>query len=450
MALGLRERVAARLVSLAAILVVVVTVSAPTAVYLLGLRAVRIEADATANQVAALISREAVQRPRLWQYDSLKLLGHIRAHQLRDDIVHIDLVDGAGVPTAHDETIDPDYLRVAPIIWDSAPVELSGHRVGAVWVGASTRSVRSDALLMLLPFGFLGLALAGMMYWFPLAALEQADGRIRALIDRLEGSQRELQSLNENLEQEVERRAAALKTALDDLRELSVRAVRMQEADRRALARDLHDSAGQALTAIRINLQLLDGLVGRGEAPKLEKLVGRTTEMVDATLEEVRRAVNRLGPAVLDDVGLGPAVQRACEDLAEASDLVVQCQVKDLPAELAPAVESTCYRIVQESLTNISRHAAASRVDVALTTTETEIHVSVRDDGGGFDPDQVGPRSRGLVGMRERVELLGGGLVLDSAPGKGTRVEARVPKLPRGGDESGIRLESEPDGSGRV
>lgn len=432
MPLILRQRIARRLATLAVVLIVVVTVSAPTAVYLLGLRTLRIQAHATASQVSALIGREAGQRPRLWEYDSLKLLGHIRAHRLREDIAHIELVDAAGVPLAPEPEADLDAVGDMPMVWAVAPIELAGHPVGAVWVGASTTGVRTGALAMLVPFGVLALVLAGMMYWFPLAALERADRRIGALIRRLEGSQRDLQSLNETLEQEVERRAAALRNALRDLREVSSRAVRMQEAERRGLARDLHDSAGQALTAIRINLQLLGGLVSEAPGGDLSKLVRRTTDMVDDTLEEVRRAVNRLGPAVLDDVGLGPAVERICDDLADAADLEVECQVEGLPDRIDPAVETTCYRIVQESLTNVARHADASRVRVAVRgggsgPEGAEVEVEVRDDGRGFDPHAVGGRSHGLVGMRERVDLLGGVLEIRSEPGDGTRISARVP-----------------------
>jgi signal transduction histidine kinase len=209
----------------------------------------------------------------------------------------------------------------------------------------------------------------------------------------------------------------------------------MQEAERRAIARELHDSAGQALTAIRIHLQLIEDLVARLEGgdttlvPKARDLASRTATMVDETLEEIRRAVNTLGPAVLDDVGLEEAVRRAGEDLADALGIEVECAIRLRDVALPPAIETTCYRLVQESITNITRHADASRVELELVVDDAEVRVRVRDDGRGFDPaeDRARP-SRGLVGMRERAELLGGHLEIDSAPGEGTTVLAVLPR----------------------
>lgn len=432
----LRSYLGSRLGPLAVLLVVVVSVTAPVALFVLGHQTLELQAHESANQVADVIRREAEQRPRLWKYDTPKLLAHLRSYRRQDNIVRIDVVDADG------QLIDPDEpelrakLSEQPLFWQSAPVVLADETVGAVWVAVDASEVRREALQMLLPFGALGLLLAGLMYWLPLRAMGSAEDRVRGLLDRLRESQLALASLNENLEHTVETRSSELSRALRELqekeqglRELSARAVSMQEAERRAIARELHDSAGQSLTAIRIHMQLIGDLMAKhGDDQRGTDLAARTLTMVDATLEEIRRAVNTLGPAVLDDVGLAEAIDRACVDTAEALGITVDCEVELDDEPLSPALESTAYRLVQEAMTNIARHAEASEVRVRVRKLDGEVHVTVVDDGNGFDPDDVKiGRSRGLVGMRERAELLGGTLVLESAPGQGATVRAILP-----------------------
>lgn len=436
--LRLRADLAARLRPLVALLVVVIAVAAPAAFYVVGLRTLRIQAAAAARQVAEVIGRDAEQRPVLWRYDSLKLLDHVRTYEMQEGIDRIDVVDPAGVPIEPNFQADAAALADAAVIWEPAPVTLGGDTVGHVWVAASTVGVRTGALVMLLPFTLLGAALAGLMYWLPLRAVATAQARIGGLIARLEESQTALSDLNQNLERQVEQRASELAQAYRELqgkekrlRELTSRAVQMQEAERRAIARELHDSAGQALTAIRINLQVLAGQLSTEQRDGTGQLVVRTTDMVDDTLEEIRRAVYRLGPAVLDDVGLEDAVVRLCEDLAERSSMKVTCDVGLGAVPLTAGLEATCYRLVQESLTNVARHAGAGEVRVRLRVEDDAVRVEVHDDGRGFDAAAARETSRGLIGMRERVELLGGTLDVSSQPGEGARVVASLP-LTRG------------------
>lgn len=432
----LRSYLGSRLGPLAVLLVVVVSVTAPVALFVLGHQTLELQAHESAIQVADVIRREAEQRPRLWKYDTPKLLAHLRSYRRQDNIVRIDVVDEEGRLIDPDEPERRAELSEQPLFWQSAPVVLADETVGAVWVAVDASEVRREALQMLLPFGALGVLLAGLMYWLPLRAMGSAEERVRGLLDRLRESQHALASLNENLEHTVETRSSELSRALRELqekeqglRELSARAVSMQEAERRAIARELHDSAGQSLTAIRIHMQLIGDLMAKhGDDQRGTDLAARTLTMVDATLEEIRRAVNTLGPAVLDDVGLAEAIDRACVDTAEALGITVDCEVELDDEPLSPALESTAYRLVQEAMTNIARHAEASEVRVRVRKLDGEVHVTVVDDGKGFDPDDVKiGRSRGLVGMRERTELLGGTLVLESAPGHGATVRAILP-----------------------
>ena len=170
-------------------------------------------------------------------------------------------------------------------------------------------------------------------------------------------------------------------------------------------------------------------------ADKVAGLAGRTLTIADPALEEIRRAVSLLGPAILDDVGLVAAIQRLCDDFGERSDLRIDCEL-DLPARsgLSPALESVCYRVAQEALTNVARHAEATQVDVRLALHSHTVHLEIRDNGRGLDT-AAPPRprgatgGRGLVGMRERVELLGGTIQIEGRPGAGTRVIVDLPQV---------------------
>jgi signal transduction histidine kinase len=388
---------------LALLLVFVVTVAAPVAFYVVGLRTLRIQASASARQVAQVIGREAQQRPVLWRYDTIKLLPHLRSYEMQESIRSIDVVDPSGTLIEPQRAGASETLARAAVIWQFAPVVVDGDPVGTVWVAASTTGVRTGALLMLIPFGLLGAVLAGLMYWLPLRALQRAEA------SELARAYRELQIKEQSL------------------RELTSRTVGMQEAERRAVARELHDSVGQAMTAIRLNLQVL-GDRGRADGDdSLAELLDRTTALVDNALEEVRRAVHRLGPSILDDVGLGDALARTCEDLGDRTGIEVDSQI-ELPEEgLPPAVEVTCYRVVQEALTNVARHAEATHVKVRLSAADGHARVEIVDDGRGFESHAQQSSVRGLQGMRERVELLGGSLEVGSAPGQGTRISAVIP-----------------------
>jgi len=437
--LRLRGYLGARLGPLAVLLVAVVMISAPVAFYVLGIRSARVQARATAEQFAAVVRHEAEQRPLLWKYDSPKMLAHLRTY---DDplqhIEHVAVLDDQGRSIDRTGRVDYAALAVLPVVWERASVVVNHEPVAEIWVAASTAEVRTAALRMLVAFGLLGAALAGLMYWLPLRAMGRVEQEIEALLGQLRESRAALGALAESLEQQVEARSSDLSRALaelkekeQNLRELSTRAVSMQEAERRAIARELHDSAGQSLTAIRIHMQLIEGLAGQagGNAGRLGELAARTTGMVDETLEEIRRAVNTLGPAVLDDVGLAEAIERACVDLGERLEIEVDCDVSLPESGLPPAIETSCYRVVQEALTNITRHAHPSHVKVRVRAEGGVATVRVRDDGRGFDPQAAlrAGRSRGLVGMHERAELLGGELRIESAPGQGTTVTAEFP-----------------------
>jgi signal transduction histidine kinase len=202
------------------------------------------------------------------------------------------------------------------------------------------------------------------------------------------------------------------------------RVVEAQELERRRLARELHDETGQALTSILLGLksleETLDGDESRSAAAGLR-------ELVVATLQDVRRLAVELRPTALDDFGLVPALRRLADSFAEQTGITVDLQ-PSLPDERLPAeVETALYRIVQESLTNVVKHARAQRVSILLARREDAIAAVIEDDGRGFDPTHTRAGGFGLVGIRERLALLGGKLEVESNAGAGTTLAIEVP-----------------------
>ncbi len=201
------------------------------------------------------------------------------------------------------------------------------------------------------------------------------------------------------------------------------RVVAAQELERTRLARELHDETGQALTSILLGLKPLEQLATTEES---SAAVASVRELVVSTLQDVRRLAVELRPSALDDFGLVPALERLAESFREQTGLQVDLETSVGGDRLPADVETALYRIVQESLTNIVKHANAGRISVLLTRKDDGVAVIVEDDGGGFE-ESPSEEGLGLVGMRERVGLVGGKLRIESAPETGTTIAAEVP-----------------------
>lgn len=222
--------------------------------------------------------------------------------------------------------------------------------------------------------------------------------------------------------------AARAATAVDLSERVSRDAVRRvveaQELERKRLARELHDETGQALTSILLGLKPLEQSAGghddRAAAASLR-------ELVVSTLQDVRRLAVELRPSALDDFGLVPAVERLADTFREQTGMQVDLESGLAEERLPGEVETVLYRIVQEALTNVVKHAQASRVSILLTGKDGAVAAVVEDDGLGFDPQATGDGGLGLVGMRERVGLVGGRIQIESAAGAGTTLVAEVP-----------------------
>ncbi|MFL5950373.1 MAG: GAF domain-containing protein [Gaiellaceae bacterium] len=202
------------------------------------------------------------------------------------------------------------------------------------------------------------------------------------------------------------------------------RVVAGQEVERRRLARELHDETGQALTSILLGLRAVDEARGSNDAAQA---VADLRELVVATLQDVRRLAVQLRPKALDDFGLVPALERLVQSFSESSGIVVQLEAAVGDERFPAEVETTVYRIVQEALTNVVKHAGATEVSILLVQRAGTLAVVLEDNGGGFDPSAVKSDSLGLEGMRERVALHDGRLTVESAPGSGTTLRVEVP-----------------------
>lgn len=231
----------------------------------------------------------------------------------------------------------------------------------------------------------------------------------------------------------------ALHEAHDRLRALSSRMMKIQENERRTIARELHDEIGQALTAVKISLQSLPlESDSAGRARRIEEAL----RIVDHALEQVRSLSLDLHPSQLDDLGLIAALRWYLDRQSRIAGFEVRFGADPLPGRLHPEIATACFRIVQEALTNVLRHAGARRVSVELRRRGAELELAVEDDGKGFDVAAARRRaahgaSLGLASMEERVALAGGRLELASAPGEGTRVRVRLPLAPEYGAAAG-------------
>lgn len=239
--------------------------------------------------------------------------------------------------------------------------------------------------------------------------------------------------LKRALSQKTERKKVeeALHKANRQLRILSRRRVQVQEAERRHLARELHDQIGQALTATKISLQSARRSKKRDT---LDAHLEKATAVLDQLLVQVRQITLNLRPAALDDLGLGPALRMVLHDYARRAGWHIRF-VGDRNLERPdPEVETACFRIALEALTNIVRHANAKKVWLELHAAAESLHLIVRDDGVGFDLVEAEKRVErdrlGLVGMRERATGVGGAFECTSVIGQGTEVHAFLPLHP--------------------
>jgi len=319
----------------------------------------------------------------------------------------------------------PDELRIVTAAGE-APERLVGSTVRrsdskAGRVLERGRSERIDALLddPEVHRGFTRSLGARTGIWVPLVVQGRPIGVITAY-DKLTTADARFSEDDVRLAETFAARAAvAVELSESVERDALRRVVAAQELERQRLARELHDETGQALTSILLGLKQLEG-------PEAPEAVQALRELVVATLQDVRRLAVELRPKVLDDFGLVPALERLTQGFAEHTGITVDLEASAIAERLPVEVETAIYRIVQEALTNVVKHAHAQRVSVLVTRAGGRIRAVIEDDGSGFDPTAT-DGGIGLIGMRERIELLDGSLAVETSETSGTTVAVEVP-----------------------
>jgi signal transduction histidine kinase len=283
--------------------------------------------------------------------------------------------------------------------------------------------------------------LVGVWYWFlpPFGTFNTVDlgeftgmmgfllfaGIIISIGERARRTQARLNAAHDEMEAAVKQRTAELAEANEKLRELTGGLLHMQDMEKRRFARELHDSVGQLLSVINMNLASLER---ENLSPDAVHLLSDSKELVEQIIREIRTISHLLHPPLLDEAGLGAALRIYVEGFAERSRIAADLKVNENMPRLSPDLEISIFRIVQECLTNILKHAAARSVVIRVGRSAGVVSVTVSDDGRG-----MGDRSKfgvGLRGMQERVRELHGSLQVDSSS-RGTTITATLPSAER-------------------
>jgi signal transduction histidine kinase len=301
-----------------------------------------------------------------------------------------------------------------PIFWrillTNLFVVLGGAVVGTYF---TQRFVQRGEFTVAMHLGMIGVAivLSGVITWIGVRSVSEQLARKNAIIA------------------EQNRRLTAL----------TQQVISAQEDERKRIARELHDEAGQALTALIIGLERGEQAMPGEHLAKPRETVARLRDLAVATLEEIRNLAHDLRPSLLDDLGLAAALQWYARSCSARGNLAVDVAIEGLDEgeRLGPEVETAVFRIVQEGLTNVLKHARARHAWIRLRRDAAGLAVDVEDDGVGIAPFQVGGTGRsdhlGLFGMVERAKLLGGSMEIGPRPGGGTKLRLTVP-LPLRGD----------------
>ena len=243
--------------------------------------------------------------------------------------------------------------------------------------------------------------------------IEKAEKLVSQINVALNYLNRDLKKMNTQLEQ------------LKDKRALSVKIIEAQEEERKRIARKIHDGPAQAMANVLLKSELCEKLITKDiEQAKVE--LKNLKNIVQQSLKEVRKIIYDLRPSALDDLGLIPALSRYIKNFSEETGIFVDFSVLSNYKRLSPEIEITCFRVVQEALTNIKKHSKAKNASVKFEFGMRFISIIIKDDGIGFDKENIG-QGYGLMGMRERVEILNGKFEISSFKNKGTQIYISIP-----------------------
>lgn len=367
---------ARRMLPVAGLAAVVLAGVPPAAYRWVAWQKLEAQARVYATAIGVGVRRAAERDPWLWRYNVPKILQATAGHRGQPDIGRVRVTDCAGTTLFAPEGLEVGTGAAGPAGW--APVAVAGRTVAWVEVHADPRRERATLARLAAGAAVLGLAVGALVYVVPVRV--------------------------------VRRRARAIAEAVG----------RIQEAERSRIGRDLHDTVGQALTALQIDLEL-----ARTRPDEAARRLGACATVCEETLAELRRVVHDLRPPELAAAPLAELLRAYTERFELRTGIAVS--FRTVGGDVRSDEIATClFRILQEALTNVSRHAAAGEVGVTLAVTDGTASLDVVDDGRGFDRAAV-RQGAGLRGMRERCEFLGGTLAIDSRPGTGTRIAVVLP-----------------------
>jgi signal transduction histidine kinase len=243
----------------------------------------------------------------------------------------------------------------------------------------------------------------------------------------------------ENLERQADRHFAEVEQAKRELERLSARLLEIEEEGRRRLSRELHDEIGQTLALLQI--QITNALAGlEGQPARLREQLERARALAEKTVQTIRNISLLLRPALLDDLGLVPALQFQLEDFSRRSSIACEFVEENVAEHLPDSAKTCAYRMVQEALHNCEKHSGAANVRVTVRQQPELLVVEVHDDGRGFALNQKGMPTAttglGLLGLRERAAIAGGSLTIDAAPGRGAKIALSIPLVPAAATET--------------
>jgi two-component system sensor histidine kinase UhpB len=313
--------------------------------------------------------------------------------------------------------------------------------IGAVGGTLTTRHLAGEAadLWLILLFTLVGTLLSVLLNsWIVHQALYPLR-QLRRLVDRVRAGKAEIDpSLLRESDPDISQLAVALSSLVHlletrnlQLRALSERAINAQEEERQSIARSLHDDTGQTLSTLIFNLEWLENHLSP-HAIELRGKIAATRTMAVNALKELRKIVYGLRPTILDDLGLAPAIRWYARTNLEESGFVLHYEAPDEFPPLSPYLTSTLFRIAQEAINNIARHSAATLATISLRQDDGQVHLNISDNGRGFDVVQTAEQAvrlqrLGLLGIKERAELVGGQVIITSAPDQGTQIEVILP-----------------------